>query len=62
MTTRDNLLSNAKQFDYYASVTTGDSRARWLAKAAETRVQAAAIPNDFVEPVWQMPEWGTRGT
>ena len=59
---RDELLSSAKTFDYYASVTTGDSRERWLAKAAEKRAQAAAIPDDFVKPEWQMPEWGTRGT
>jgi hypothetical protein len=59
---KDQLLSSAKQFDYYASVTTGDSRDRWLAKAADLRAQAAAIPDDYVAPAWQMPEWGTRGT
>lgn len=59
---RDQLLSNARQFDYYASTTEGASRERWLARAADLRAQAAAIPDDFVEPVWQMPEWGTRGT
>jgi len=57
---RDQLLSNAKQFDYYASVTTGESRERWLAKAADLRAQAAAAPAEM--PEWQMPEWGTRGT
>ena len=59
---RDQLLSNAKQFDYYASVTTGESRERWLAKAAETRAQAAAIPDDYVAPPFVMPEWATYGT
>lgn len=59
---KDQLLSNAKQFDYYASVTTGESRERWLAKAADLRAQAAAVPDDYVAPRFEMPEWGTRGT
>jgi len=57
---KDLLLSNAKQFDYYASLTTGESRERWLAKAAETRAQAAAAPDEM--PEWRMPAWGTYGT
>ncbi len=56
------LISNAKQFDYYASVTSGASREHWAQKAQDTRLEAEAIPDDFVDPEWRMPEWGTRGT
>lgn len=56
------LISNAKQFDYYASVTTGATSAHWAKRAEELRAQAEAIPDDFVDPPFVMPEWGTRGT
>ena len=56
------LISMAKQHDYYASCLTGE-RAQWYAnKAAELRAEAEAIPDDFVDQPFVMPEWGTRGT
>ena len=57
-----NLISDAKQFDHYASVTTGESSARWTSLAAEKRALAEALPDDFTDPKFQMPAWGTRGT
>ncbi len=57
-----NLISCAKQFDYYASITTGASREHWAQKAKDARLEAEAIPDDFVDPEWQMPAWGTYGT
>ena len=56
------LTSNAKQFDYYARVTTGATSAHWAKRAHELRAEAEAIPDDFVDPPFVMPEWGTRGT
>lgn len=56
------LISDARQFDYYASVTTGESSARWTALAAEKRAQAEALPDDYIDPNFQMPAWGTYGT
>jgi hypothetical protein len=56
------LISNAKQFEHYASVTSGASRERWAKKAQDARLEAEAIPDNFIDPEWRMPEWGTRGT
>jgi hypothetical protein len=56
------LISDAKQAEYYASVTTGSARERWAAKAQELRLAAAELPDDFVDPPFQMPAWGTYGT
>lgn len=60
------LISNAKQFEYYATCPTNGlaepSRQRWAKKAQDLRLQAEALPDDFVDPEWQMPEWGTKGT
>jgi len=56
------LISDAKQFEHYASVTRGAARERWAAKAQEKRIEAAELPDDFVDPPFQMPAWGTYGT
>lgn len=56
------LVSNAKQFDYYATITTGEASARWASLAAQLRADAEALPDDFVDPEFQMPAWGTSGT
>ncbi len=56
------LISDAKQFEYYARATQGASRERWAAKAQEKRLAAAELPDDFQDPPFVMPEWGTRGT
>lgn len=60
------LISQAKMHEYYATCPTNrlsaESRARWADSAARLRAQAEAIPDDFVDPEWRMPEWGTRGT
>lgn len=60
------LISQAKQHEYYATCPTNclsaESRARWAASAAELRAKAEALPDDFVDAEWRMPEWGTRGT
>jgi hypothetical protein len=56
------LISSAKQLDYYASVTTGESSKYWADQARQRRDKAEAIPDDFVDPKFEMPEWGTRGT
>jgi hypothetical protein len=57
-----NLMSNARTFEYYASITTGESSKRWTQYAANKRKEAEAIPDTYVDPVWRMPEWGTYGT
>lgn len=56
------LQSRARQFDYYARSTTGDSSARWTAMANELRAEAEALPDDFQDPEFIMPAWGTYGT
>lgn len=60
------LLSRAKQFDYYATCPTNglsaSSREYWANEADNLRAQAEAMPDDFVDPEFRMPDWGTRGT
>lgn len=60
------LIHRAETHEYYATCPTNclspESRARWAESAAKLRAEADAIPNDFVDPEWRMPEWGTRGT
>ena len=55
-------MSNARTFDYYASITTGDKSERWSKWADNKRKEAENIPDDYVDPEWRMPEWGTYGT
>jgi hypothetical protein len=60
------LISRASMHEYYATCPTNGlselSRMHWANSAAELRKAAEEIPEDFVDPQWQMPEWGTRGT
>lgn len=60
------LISQAKQHDYYATCPTNglsaESRARWAASAAKLRAEAEAMPDDFQDPPFVMPAWGTYGT
>lgn len=60
------LISQAKQCEYYATCATNGlsdtSRQFWAKKAQDLRAQAEAIPDDFIDPEWRMPEWGTYGT
>lgn len=56
------MISSAKQLDYYASVTTGESSKHWTEKANQRRADAEALPDDFVDPKFEMPAWGTYGT
>ncbi len=56
------LISAAKQYDYYASVTRGSNRDYWVNKAQETRAKAESVPDNYIDPPFVMPEWGTRGT
>jgi hypothetical protein len=56
------LMSNARTFDYYASITTGDKSERWSKWADNKRKEAENIPDNYVDPEWRMPEWGTYGT
>lgn len=60
--TYKSMISSAKQLDYYASVTTGESSKHWAEKANQRRADAEALPDDFVDPKFEMPEWGTKGT
>jgi hypothetical protein len=56
------LMSSARTFDYYASITTGDKSERWSKWADNKRKEANALPDDYVDKEWQMPSWGTYGT
>ncbi len=60
------LVSMAKQHEYYATCPINglgpEARTRWAASAAKLRAEAEAIPDDYIDPEWRMPEWGTRGT
>lgn len=60
------LISQAKMHEYYATCATNglstESRERWAASAAKLRAEAEAIPDDFVDPPFVMPAWGTYGT
>ena len=62
--TYKSLISAAKQNDYYASLTTltREQRQRFKDKADEFRKKAEALPEDFVDAEFVMPEWGTYGT
>ena len=60
------LISAARQNEYYATCKTNglstESRDHYARRAQEFRAQAEALPDDFQDPPFQMPEWGTRGT
>ena len=60
------LISQAKQCEYYAACATNGlsdtSRQFWAKRAQDLRREAAALPDDFVDPEFRMPEWGTYGT
>lgn len=60
------LISSAKQNDYYATCPTNglsaESRRFYANKASQLRAEAEALPDDFVDPEWRMPAWGTYGT
>ena len=60
--TYKSMISDAKQLDYYASSTTGETSKRWADKAQQLRAEAEALADDFIDPKFDMPEWGTRGT
>lgn len=55
-------MSNARTFDYYASITNGESKERWSRWANNKRKEAESIPDNYVDPEWKMPAWGTYGT
>jgi hypothetical protein len=56
------LLSNAKQYEYYASCTSGETYLYWKNKADNTRYEALNVPDNYKQPEFVMPEWGTYGT
>lgn len=60
------LISNAKMHEYYATCPTNglsaERRAYWARSAEQLRAQAEALPDDYQDPPFVMPEWGTRGT
>lgn len=58
------LISRAKMHEYYASCKglSEYSRLHWANSAAQLRKAAEELPEDYVDPKWQMPEWGTKGT
>jgi hypothetical protein len=56
------LMTQARTFDYYASITTDDKSKRWSEWANNKRKEANNIPDDYKDPEWQMPSWGTYGT
>lgn len=56
------LISRARQAELNASLTTGAVRERWAARAQELRIEAEDLPDDFVDPPFVMPAWGTYGT
>jgi hypothetical protein len=57
-----NMLDNARTFEYYASITTDEKSAYWSRMAENKRKEAEALPDDYVDPEWRMPAWGTYGT
>ena len=57
-----NLIDSAKTFEYYSTVTTGEQKEYWIEQAKLRRAQAESLPEDYVDPEWRMPEWGTYGT
>ena len=57
-----NLIDTAKTFEYYSTVTTGEQKEYWIEQAKLRRAQAESLPEDYVDPEWRMPEWGTYGT
>lgn len=56
------LMSEARQYTYYATKTTGESFTYWVNKAEAKIAEAGSVPNDFKYPEFVMPEWGTYGT
>lgn len=60
------LVSQAEINEYYATCQTNglspERRAWYASKAEKLRAEAEALPDDFVDPEWRMPDWGTRGT
>jgi len=60
------LISGAKQNDYYATCPTNGlseaSRKFYADKAQALRDEAEALPDDFIDPPFVMPAWGTYGT
>lgn len=60
------LIESAKMQDYYATCPTNGLSAEsreWFARRAEQlRAEAAAIPDDYRDPPFEMPAWGTYGT
>jgi len=57
-----NLIDSAKTFEYYSTVTIGKQKEYWIEQAKLKRAQAESLPEDYVDPEWRMPEWGTYGT
>ncbi len=55
-------MSNASTFDYYASITSGIQSERWSLWANNKRKEAENVPDNYVDPEWKMPAWGTYGT
>jgi hypothetical protein len=56
------LLSDAKQYEYYASNTSGQTHLYWKNKADSKRYEALIVPDNYKQPKFVMPEWGTYGT
>lgn len=60
------LIEMAKQNEYYATCPTNGltaaSREFYANKAAALRAEANALPDDFQDPEFTMPAWGTYGT
>ena len=57
-----NLISCAKTFEYYASILEEPRKQYWIEQANNKRLEAESLPDNYVDPEWRMPEWGTYGT
>ncbi len=56
------LKNSISQLEYYTSVTTGVNRKYWLDEIKKHKQEMKDMPNDYVDPPFVMPEWGTYGT